>query len=329
MKRKLFILAIVIGFLPAACMPSQEQIDEIVRSVQETAVAQVTVVPAATQNVDQIVQATFQALTAQAPAATPVPDDNASTGGIAGKLSYPSEGIPPLLVVAFNVNSVEFYWIQTAQNQTFYQMDNLPIGTYHVAAYALPDGKLAGRYDQFYVCGLHQGCADTNWVDVQVQAGITVQNVDPGNWYAGAENYPPMPFFDPTQASGSGIINPGIPAPGSISGQLSYPSSFIPSMTVVAFEVDSVNYHYVVTNENSSTYQIDDLSPGQYYVVAYPNGDSSIPGGYSQAVPCGLLASCADHSLIPVTVNSDETTTGINPGDFYAPPGTFPASPVP
>ncbi|MBI3163356.1 MAG: hypothetical protein HYZ24_01630, partial [Chloroflexi bacterium] len=68
MKRKLFILAIVIGFLPAACMPSQEQIDEIVRSVQETAVAQVTVVPAATQNVAQIVQATFQALTAQAPA---------------------------------------------------------------------------------------------------------------------------------------------------------------------------------------------------------------------------------------------------------------------
>jgi hypothetical protein len=30
-----------------------------------------------------------------------------------------------------------------------------------------------------------------------------------------------------------------------------------------------------------------------------------------------------------VTVNGDEVTEGINPGDFYAPPGTFPPSPLP
>jgi len=274
-----------------------------------------------TQDLDTIVQATFQALTAQAPAAV--------TGGISGKLSFPSEGIPAQLVVAFNIASDEYFWVQTVQGQSTYQMDGLPAGAYHVAAYILPDGSMAGRYDQFYVCGLDQSCADDSWVDVQVQAGVVTPNVDPGNWYGGPENYPPMPGFDPGQAGGSGFYSAPMPAGGSISGQLSYQSSFIPSMTVVAFEVGSQNYRYVITNENSSTYQINDLAPGNYHVVAYPAGDSSSPGGYSQAVPCGLLASCSDHSLIPVEVKSGGVTEGINPGDFYAPAGTFPPLPAP
>jgi hypothetical protein len=164
---------------------------------------------------------------------------------------------------------------------------------------------------------------------VQVQAGAVTPDVDPGNWYIGEENYPPMPGYDAAQPSGSGIYSAPMPALGSISGQLSYPSSFIPSMVVVAFEVNSPYYQYVITIENSSTYTIEDLPAGSYYVVAYPASDPTYPGGYSQAVPCGLLASCTDHSLIPVAVTGDAETTGINPGDFYAPPGTFPASPAP
>ena len=287
---------------------------------------------APTQDVDLIVQSTLQALTLQALQSTPetaqsTPAVSDQTGSISGKLSYPSSGIPPLLVVAFSLNNVDYYWVQTAQNQSTYQLDGLPPGTYHVVAYALPDGKLAGRYDQFYVCGLAQGCNDTNWVDVQVQAGVVTPNVDPGNWYGGAELYPPMPSYEAGQPSGKGIYSAPMPALGSISGKLSYPSSFIPSMTVVALNVKTSDYYYVITNENSGTYQIDNLPPGSYYVVAYPGNDSTYPGGYSQAVPCGLDASCSDHSLIPVDV-SGQLVTGIDPGDFYAPPGTFPASPV-
>lgn len=291
---------------------------------------------APTQDVELIVQSTLQALTLQAlegtPAAqtTPTPEVlKSETGSISGKLFYPSSGIPPLLVVAFDINTSDYYWIQTAQDQGSYQMDGLPPGTYHVVAYALPDGKLAGRYDQFYVCGLAQGCDNDNWVDVQVQAGVVTPNVDPGNWYAGPEYYPPMPGYEPGQPSGSGVYSAPMPALGSIAGQLSYPSSFIPSMTVVAFDTMSFNYFYTVTLENSSTYQIDNLPPGSYFVVAYPANDSSFPGGYSFAVPCGLFASCTDHGLIAVAVKGGETTQGVNPGDFYAPPGTFPASPVP
>ncbi len=278
-------------------------------------------------NLDDIVQSTLQAMTAQAPA--PVATSAPETGGISGKLSYPSEAIPPLLVVAFKVDSDEYYWVQTAQDQATYQLDGLPAGAYHVVAYILPDGSLAGRYDQFYVCGLSQGCADQNWVDVQVQAGVVTPNVDPGNWYGGPELYPPMPGYEPGQASGKGFYSAPMPAGGSIAGQLSYPSSFIPSMTVVAYDTMSFSYFYIVTNENSSTYQIDNLPPGSYFVVAYPGGDSSFPGGYSAAVPCGLQASCEDHSLIAVEVKSGEVTQGINPGDFYAPPGTFPPLPAP
>ena len=216
--------------------------------------------------------------------------------------------------------------MQTVQDQSTYQIDNLPVGKYTVFAYALPDGKMAAAYDQFYVCGLHQGCTDLSLIEVDVQAGVVTPNINPGDWYGDPTQWPSMPNDPSIPNLGVGGETAGT---GGIAGRLSYPSSFIPSMMVVAFEVNGPNYRYVLTIENSPTYQIDGLAPGTYFVVAYPASDSSYPGGYSSAVPCGLLASCTDHSLIPVEVKSDEVTQGIDPGDFYAPPGTFPAAPAP
>ncbi|MBL8050358.1 MAG: carboxypeptidase regulatory-like domain-containing protein [Anaerolineales bacterium] len=117
-------------------------------------------------------------------------------------------------------------------------------------------------------------------------------------------------------------------ATGSIAGQLSYPSNFIPSQTVVAFDANSSAYYYVVTNENQSTYQIDNLPPGNYYVVAYLQ-DGTLSAGYSQAVLCGLSVECTDNSLVSVAVTSGQVTNGVNPQDWYAPPGSFPANPLP
>lgn len=301
MKRKLLILLAVFSVLLSACGGAQP-----------------------TQDVDAIVQATFQALTAQAPAATP--EAAASTGSISGNLSFPSEGIPPLLVVAYNSTTGQYYWVQTVQNQTTYQIDGLPVGKYTVFAYALPDGKIVGAYDQFYVCGMSQACTDLSLIEVDVQAGGVTSNINPGDWYGDPAQWPPMPNDPSIPNLGVGGESVGT---GGIAGQLSFPSSYIPSMMVVAFDVNSQSYQYVITNENSTTYQIDGLAPGVYYVVAYPSTDSSYPGAYSQAVPCGLLATCTDHSLIPVEVKSGEVAQGINPGDFYAPPGTFPPAPAP
>lgn len=329
MKKRLLFMLLVIVLSVAACMPSQEQINQIVNAAQQTALAQVTVVAAPTQDIDQIVQATFQALTAQAVIATPTAEETAGgTGGISGKLSYPSEAIPPLLVVAFNVDNDYYFWVLTQLNQTTYQIDGLPVGTYHVVAYVLPDGQLIGGYDQFYLCGLHQGCNDSALVDVNVQAGVITPNIDPGNWYSGPENFPPMPAI----ASGqNAIAATSVPtsAPvsvGSIAGKLSYPSSFIPSMKVVAFAVGSSTYYYMTTAEGSGTYQLDNLPPGNYYVVSYVIG-GGLSGGYTQAVPCGLSAECGDHSLIAVTVTGGQVTFGVDPGDWYAPADAFPAYP--
>ncbi|NJN80251.1 MAG: hypothetical protein HC797_07160 [Anaerolineales bacterium] len=314
MKKKFLFVLLSLVLLLAACLPSQEQIDEIIKSAEQTAIAQITVVPAATQDVNVIVQATFQSLTltAQAPAGT--------TGGISGNLSYPSEGIPPLLVVAFNVNSDSYYWVVTQQNQQTYQIDNLPAGTYHVYAYILPDGSLVGAYDQFYLCGLNQGCTDFTMVDVVVQAGIVTPNVNPGDWYRDNALNKPMPNIQ-------GVTDESKKT-GAIAGQLSYPSNFIPALKIIAFDVNSQSYYYASTSENQSIYNILDVPPGTYHVVAYLQ-DGSLSAGYSQAVLCGLLAECIDHSLIPVNVPAGGVVNQVNPQDWYAPPGSFPAYPLP
>jgi len=294
--------------------------------------------------VNQIVQATFQALTQQAEQAnqTNQPDQTNQTnnqpnqapglisngrtdgtGSISGNLSFPSEGIPPLYIVAFNISSGYYYWVGTAQNQTSYQIDFLSPGSYHVVAYTQGDQPFGGAYDQAVLCGLNQNCTDYSLVDVNVQAGFVTQNINPGDWYTGPENYPARPDFAPQQNTKN---------TGSITGKLSYPSEGIPSMYVVAYKAsDTSQSYYVLTNQNDSTYQINDLPAGNYYVVAYPqsNPKGDYSAGYSQAVPCGLTAQCTDHSLIVVTVKAGQATQGADPKDWYAGPGVYPIFPGP
>lgn len=155
---------------------------------------------------------------------------------------------------------------------------------------------------------------DVNVIVEQTFAAMTAQAI-----------LTPSPAQDAATRTPAITITP-TPAPGSISGTLSYPSEFIPPLRVAAFSVDGYNYRYVDTMQNQATYQITGLAPGKYHVVAYIM-DGSYAGGYTYAVPCGLTFECADHSLIDVTVTAGEDTPGIDPADWYAPEGTFPAMP--
>ena len=334
MKKFIFVILIAL-FVLAACGPGE---------ATDSGVSQ--------EELDQVVQATFQALTQQVEqaaqaGATEVPAVNQpeqsnqpnqnnqasglvsngrsdGTGSISGNLSFPSEGIPPLYVVAFNVNTGFYYWLATTQNQTTYQIDFLPPGTYHVVSYTQPGGILmAGVYNQFVLCGMTQSCTDHTVVDVTVQAGFTTSNINPGDWFSDAGTYPDLPkeIYNPSSS----------PKVGSISGKLSYPSESVPPLYVVAYSAsDMSQYYYVTTKQGDSTYKIDNLPPDSYFVVAYVQSNSGgITGGYSQAVPCGLLASCTNHSLIPVNVFGGATSENINPGDWYAGPGVFPVFPGP
>ncbi len=192
MKKKILFMVLVLALLAAACMPSQEQINQMVNSAQQTALAQVP-----TQNVDQIVQATFQALTAQAVASTPIPASSpaALSGSIAGKLSYPSSFIPSLAVVAYVAGGspTDYYYVLTAENQGTYQLDDLPPGNYYVVAYVI-GGGFAGGYSQMVPCGLSAECTDHSLIPVPVTAGQVTTSIDPGDWYAPEDAFPAYPL---------------------------------------------------------------------------------------------------------------------------------------
>lgn len=115
---------------------------------------------------------------------------------------------------------------------------------------------------------------------------------------------------------------------GSITGRLSYPSEGLPPLRIVAFHLDTSEYHSVEVY-NQINYRMDQIPTGRYVLVAYPidSGPNELSGGYSQAVLCGLTAQCTDHGLIVFEVKADQVTEGINPADWYAPAGAFPPQP--
>jgi hypothetical protein len=165
--------------------------------------APVTVTP----DVNAIVALTFAALTEQAIPPSATADAATSTptltptitvtptpepGSISGTLSYPSEFIPHLRVVAFNVNGLIYRYVDTMENQSAYQITGLPPGVYHVVAYVM-DGSYAGGYTQMVPCGLSADCTDHSLIDVTVEAGKDTPNVNPADWYAPDGTFPPMP----------------------------------------------------------------------------------------------------------------------------------------
>ncbi|MDW7730467.1 MAG: SH3 domain-containing protein [Bacillota bacterium] len=112
---------------------------------------------------------------------------------------------------------------------------------------------------------------------------------------------------------------------GSISGSLSHPASYMPSLRVVAFNLGDGFIYYIDTVEDQLHYQIDGLPPGDYHVVAYT--ESGYAGGYSQFVLDGLQSGFDDHTLLPVSVYAGNVTQEIDPADWYAPEGAFPPRP--
>ena len=196
--KKLQNILIFLGLfvlLIAACAPFEQQI---------------TFVPVTyTPDVNAIVAQTFAAMTAQA-IVTQTPTTNAVTstatltptitatatpvpGSISGTLSYPSEFIPPLRVVAFNANGFNYRYVDTMLNQGAFQITGLAPGTYHVVAYVI-DGTLAGGYTQAVPCGLAFECADHTLLDVIVISGKDTPDILPADWYAPEGFFPPMPL---------------------------------------------------------------------------------------------------------------------------------------
>lgn len=115
-------------------------------------------------------------------------------GSIAGSLSYPSEMIPAMTVVAYDANFPNVYfWVSTAQGSSTYQIDNVPANNfYYVVAYV--DGGLAGGYTNAVPCGLSADCTDHSLMAVLVSNGQVSYGADPTDWYAPQGDFPAKPF---------------------------------------------------------------------------------------------------------------------------------------
>ncbi len=148
---------------------------------------------------------------------------------------------------------------------------------------------------------------------------------------------PPTPTV--TDASGATESPEATASPeaeaGVIRGEVLFPAptSETPPFRVVAFDQNSAAFYYTVTRKGSPEFELKDLPPGDYVMVAYiiPSPGNRQPdwsAGFSEAVLCGLGDECTNHSLVVITVAAGEIVEGINPGDWYADPGTYPDDPT-
>lgn len=116
-------------------------------------------------------------------------------GTITGKLSFPSEQIPPLRIVAFDIYNDAYHWVDTVTNQQSYEITGLMPGYYTIVAYT-GDIRFAGGYTEYAKCGLGLSSycpEDHTLVVVYVTPGMTIKDIDPADWYAPEGTFPPDP----------------------------------------------------------------------------------------------------------------------------------------
>ena len=128
----------------------------------------------------------------------------------------------------------------------------------------------------------------------------------------------PSPTVPPTA-----LLTP-TPAPN-VLGKVCSPAEGVPAMNAYFQETTSNVVVVLPIATNQTSYKIN-LPPGTYIAYAWMP-DFSLGGLYSKAVPCGLKASCQDHTLLPFTITAGDPLTGIDLCDWYAGPFNVPYPP--
>ena len=129
--------------------------------------------------------------------------------------------------------------------------------------------------------------------------------------------------------TGSSVPTPGAPL-GAITGRFSYGSDFIPPVAVYAISTTQPRVWYSVNfagfgnpprptlppGVSQPTYTITGVAPGTYWIVAYrTDGQLPDPGYFSRQAECARTTPagpCPDVTLVPATVISGQTTSGID-----------------
>jgi hypothetical protein len=127
-------------------------------------------------------------------------------GAITGPLGFPSEYVPPLRIVAFNLDTKECFWVDTEGDES-YRINRVSPGRYQVMAYdieqfstkelkGLHRGKHEGAgYTEAIECGWRQfgargrpkstaeeRCEDHSLITFDVLPGATKDDISPNDW---------------------------------------------------------------------------------------------------------------------------------------------------
>lgn len=113
----------------------------------------------------------------------------------------------------------------------------------------------------------------------------------------------------------------------SICGHICYPSDYkIPAMRIYAKNITLNKLFSLTTEENDTSYIINNLPHGEYIVYAYTvdlvmgqyeEQKEKAKGGYTYLVPCGLTVECKNHNLIPIQLESNKSVRHIDICDWY------------
>lgn len=112
---------------------------------------------------------------------------------------------------------------------------------------------------------------------------------------------------------------------GVIAGKLSpYPVNYL-AQHIVAFNIDTNTWYDTYTNAGQVFYQLNNLPPGVYHVMAFHQGMTTYEHSLSSAFAYTVNTSCGstnptcydDHSLADVIVTAGYATEGINLTDSY------------
>jgi hypothetical protein len=169
-----------------------------------------------------------------------------------------------------------------------------------------------------------------NMVETLVAAKLTQVSSEQATLQASTPSAPPAsetPIPEITEsptATATATITPTQQAMN-VSGKVCFPGKNIPAMTVYFENTKDQQVVEVSIQENQDRYQVN-LPSGEYLAYAWLN-DFSRGGLYSKAVPCGLKASCEDHSALPFNVTDGEQNTAIDLCDWYSGPFNVPYPP--
>jgi len=231
---------------------------------------------------------------------TPTATSTLPAENVTGRVCYPGGAGPQMTLYFQEQESKQVTELPLAAGRTNYAI-RLPPGEYIAYAW-LDDFSRGGLYSKVVICE-GENCFDHNPVTFQVTEAQVVEGIDICDWFAPL-TVPYPPGVDPDALTGD------------ITGRILYPGGRAPELKIVAYNRGTGTWQYYLFNEGSSSYNLPNLLPGVYVIVAYT--DDGEAGGHANA----------EHVLIEVRVRPGQRTEGVDINDWKAPKGAFPSDPT-